>query len=93
MRRRSIKATAGIPTNEVSRLIDVIARLPQEMAILMIEHDMQMVRRFAREVTATVNGAILISGSPHEVMAHDVVRTAYLGQSGRLRFASGDTDA
>ena len=59
---------AGIPSDQAALLLDVIERLPADMAILMIEHDMQMVRRFASKVTVFVGGAVLMTGSPHEVM-------------------------
>jgi branched-chain amino acid transport system ATP-binding protein len=80
---------AGIPGAELGRLLDVIERLPPALSILMIEHDMHVVRRFATEVTVLVAGTILMSGSPQEVMASDEVHTVYLGQSGHARFAAG----
>ena len=73
---------AGIPGNEVSRLLDTIARLPAELAILLIEHDMHVVRQFAREVIVLVAGRVLMTGSPQEVMASSEVRTVYLGGAG-----------
>ena len=84
---------AGIPTKEVSLLLDAVERLPSDIAILMIEHDMHVVRRFAAEVTVLVNGAVLLSGSPRDVMSSEEVRTVYLGQSGHERFSTGDGDA
>jgi len=70
---------AGIPSAEAARVFDVLDRLPAEMAILMIEHDMAIVRRFAAEVTVLVNGAVLMSGSPAEVLSSPEVRRVYLG--------------
>lgn len=84
---------AGIPTKEVSLLLDAVDHLPSEIAILMIEHDMHVVRRFATEVTVLVNGTVLTSGSPNEVMSSEEVRTVYLGQSGHERFAAGGNNA
>jgi branched-chain amino acid transport system ATP-binding protein len=84
---------AGIPTKEVSILLDAVDRLPRDIAILMIEHDMHVVRRFATEVTVLVNGAVLLSGSPQDVMSATEVRTVYLGQSGHERFKLGGGDA
>ncbi len=84
---------AGIPTKEVSILLDAVDRLPRDIAILMIEHDMHVVRRFASEVTVLVNGSVLMTGSPRDVMSSDEVRTVYLGQSGHQRFELGDTNA
>jgi branched-chain amino acid transport system ATP-binding protein len=72
---------AGIPADEMGRVLNVIGRLPAEMAILIIEHDMKIVRQFAREVTVLVNGAVFLSGSPEEVMASPDVRAVYLGRA------------
>jgi branched-chain amino acid transport system ATP-binding protein len=77
---------AGIPSDQVVRLLEVIELLPADMAIMLIEHDMQVVRRFATNVTVLVAGTILMTGSPQEVMSNDQVRSIYLGQSGHARF-------
>jgi len=71
---------AGIPAAQSEVLLEVLQRLPSEIAILLIEHDMQLVRRFASEVTVLVEGEILASGSPQEVMQSDDVRAVYLGK-------------
>ena len=71
---------AGVPAQEMNRVLEVVNRLPAEMAILLIEHDMQIVRDFAREVTVLVSGAILTSGPPATVMSNPEVRAVYIGQ-------------
>ncbi len=43
---------------------------------------MQMVRRFATQVSVLVNGRMLMTGKPETVMAAEEVRTVYLGRSG-----------
>ncbi|MEX0404325.1 ABC transporter ATP-binding protein [Aquibium sp. LZ166] len=80
--------TAGIPSTEAGILLDALDRLPPEIAILLIEHDMQVVRRFASTVTVLVEGKILMTGSPIEVMSSEEVRSVYLGKAGQTRFAS-----
>ncbi len=77
---------AGIPSNELGLLHEAIEGLPADMAVLMIEHDMGMVRRFAREVAVLVNGALLTVGRPADVMADPRVQAVYLGTSGKQRF-------
>jgi branched-chain amino acid transport system ATP-binding protein len=77
---------AGIPSDEAARLLEVIELLPADMTIMLIEHDMQIVRRFATEVTVLVAGTVLMTGSPQDVMSNDEVRSVYLGQSGHARF-------
>jgi branched-chain amino acid transport system ATP-binding protein len=54
----------------------------------MIEHDMQVVRRFASEVTVLVAGAVLMTGTPKDVMVSEQVREVYLGHAGANRFSS-----
>ena len=84
---------AGIPADEVGVLLDAVASLPPEIAILMIEHDMHVVRRFATEVYVLVHGRVLTVGPPAEVMASPEVHEVYLGTSGQSRFAGGARDA
>jgi branched-chain amino acid transport system ATP-binding protein len=67
-------------------MLDVIGRLPADMAMIMVEHDMQVVRRFASRVTVLVRGAVLMTGSPADVMAAEAVRSVYLGRTGHARF-------
>jgi ABC-type branched-subunit amino acid transport system ATPase component len=76
---------AGIPSAEAARVFDVLDRLPKDMAILMIEHDMAIVRRFAAEVTVLVAGAVLMSGTPAEVLSSPDVRRVYLGGAAETR--------
>jgi branched-chain amino acid transport system ATP-binding protein len=77
---------AGIPSNELDLLHGAIDTLPEDIAVLMIEHDMEMVRRFASEVAVLVNGALLMSGKPGDVMSHPQVQAVYLGTAGKKRF-------
>jgi branched-chain amino acid transport system ATP-binding protein len=84
---------AGIPSDQAALLLDVINKLPANIAILMIEHDMQVVRRFANKVTVFVGGAVLMTGTPAEVMSNEHVRSVYLGQSGHDRFTSNSFSA
>jgi ABC-type branched-subunit amino acid transport system ATPase component len=74
---------AGVPTGDVGIIIEAIERLPADIAVLLIEHDMDLVFRIAKHITVLVGGRILIEGAP-EVIAHDPqVRQVYLG--GRRR--------
>ena len=72
---------AGIPSAESHILLDAIATLPKEIAVLIIEHDMDLVFRFADRITVLVSGAILAEGSPAEIAANREVRTVYLGNA------------
>jgi branched-chain amino acid transport system ATP-binding protein len=70
---------AGIPAEESLELFEVLGELPSSVSILLIEHDMDLVFRFASRITVLVAGRILTEGSPAEVQADDRVREVYLG--------------
>jgi len=71
---------AGVPEGESGELFEVIAALPPEISVLFIEHDMQLVFRFARRISVLVGGRILVEGTPAEIGADPRVREVYLGQ-------------
>ncbi len=73
---------AGIPEGESDELFAVLAALPADVAILLIEHDMSLVFRFATRITVLVGGAELVTGTPAEIAADTRVREVYLGQGG-----------
>ena len=70
---------AGIPSAESHILLDAIATLPKDIAVLIIEHDMDLVFRFAERITVMVAGAIYAEGTPTEIAANGDVRAVYLG--------------
>jgi branched-chain amino acid transport system ATP-binding protein len=71
---------AGVPSAESHIILDVVAALSDDIAILIIEHDMDIVFRFANAITVLVSGAILVQGTPREVAANEQVRAVYLGE-------------
>jgi len=73
---------AGVPSAESHIILDAVERLPAHIAVLIIEHDMDVVFRFAKRVTVMVSGAIFAEGTPREIEANSQVREVYLGQSG-----------
>ena len=77
---------AGIPSTETGLLLNALRKLPAEIAILMIEHDMRMVREFCTETTVLVSGRVLASGATADVMRSDAVRDVYLGRAAQARF-------
>jgi branched-chain amino acid transport system ATP-binding protein len=80
---------AGVPSAESHIILDAIETLPKEIGVLIIEHDMDVVFRFAQRITVMVEGVILTEGSPREIAADERVRAVYLGQEahGRARDA------
>jgi ABC-type branched-subunit amino acid transport system ATPase component len=71
---------AGVPSSESHLILDVVAALDPDIAVLIIEHDMDVVFRFAREITVLVQGAVFTQGTPNEIMNNEQVRAVYLGQ-------------
>jgi len=74
---------AGIPTSELPLLMSVIDDLDPEITVLIIEHDMELVRRFAREATVLVQGKVLLEGAIGDVMASEEVHRVYLGTAAK----------
>ena len=72
---------AGVPKDESAELFTAIDNLSREIAVLFIEHDMNVVFRFASRIVVMVGGRILVEGSPDEIAADARVREVYLGRS------------
>jgi branched-chain amino acid transport system ATP-binding protein len=71
---------AGVPSAESAIILDTIGQLPRDIAILIIEHDMELVFRFAKRITVLVQGAVLVEGAPAEIAGDARVREVYLGE-------------
>ena len=71
---------AGVPSLESHRILEVLDALPKDIAILIIEHDMDLVFRFAQRITVLTQGTVLVEGTPAEIAADHQVREVYLGE-------------
>ncbi len=71
---------AGVPSGETGAIVDMIERLPADLAFLIIEHDMDLVFRLANRITVLVQGSILMEGPPQDIAADAQVRHVYLGE-------------
>jgi branched-chain amino acid transport system ATP-binding protein len=74
---------AGIPASETGEVFAVLSQLPADVSILFIEHDMDLVLRFAQRITVLVGGRVLMEGTPDEVARDPRVREVYLGEASR----------
>ena len=74
---------AGVPKGESAELFAVISNLSNELTVLFIEHDMNVVFRFASRIIVMVGGRILVEGTPDEVGRDPRVREVYLGKYAR----------
>lgn len=75
--------SAGMDAAETAELGALVSRLVDQLGItvLLVEHDMSMVRPFADVVHVLHQGKLLASGDPDEVLARDDVRLVYLGRA------------
>ena len=72
---------AGVPKDESAELFAAISGLSQELTVLFIEHDMEVVFRFASRILVMVGGRLLVEGTPEEIGRDERVREVYLGKA------------
>lgn len=70
---------AGLAAADRGALLDLLLRLPAELSVLVIEHDMSLVFRLAQRITVLVEGGVLTEGTVAEIRADPRVRDVYLG--------------
>ena len=71
---------AGVPEEERHDILAALAQLPADVAILLIEHDMDLVFSFATRISVLVAGRLLCEGTPDEIARDERVRAVYLGE-------------
>jgi len=71
---------AGVPEAERRDILEAVAALPDDVTVLLIEHDMDIVFSFADRISVLVNGALFVEGPPQEVAADPRVKAVYLGE-------------
>jgi branched-chain amino acid transport system ATP-binding protein len=71
---------AGMGAEETDGMLELLASLRTDHAILLVEHDMDAVFRVADRITVMTSGQVLASGTPAQIRADAGVRTAYLGE-------------
>jgi branched-chain amino acid transport system ATP-binding protein len=73
---------AGVPATQSEAIFERIHALPRDLTLLFVEHDMNLVFRFAERITVLVGGRVMTEGSPAEISADPAVREVYLGRRG-----------
>ena len=73
---------AGVPESEAAAILASLAQLPAELPILLIEHDMDLVFKFATRVVVLVAGCVIFEGTPAQVAENEKVRNIYFGRAG-----------
>jgi branched-chain amino acid transport system ATP-binding protein len=71
---------AGLGAAESRRMVDTLAGLKGSIAMLLVEHDMDVVFALADRISVLVYGRVIASGTAAEVQADPQVRAAYLGE-------------
>ncbi len=76
--------TAGMSPAETKHISTLIRGLADEIAVVLVEHDMDMVMAISDAITVLHNGRIVAEGTPDEIKADALVREAYLGKEEQL---------
>jgi branched-chain amino acid transport system ATP-binding protein len=71
--------TAGMGPTESQQLVELLRSIRRRCAILLVEHDMDVVFSLADRITVIDNGQSIASGVPDEIRSNERVRRAYLG--------------
>jgi len=71
---------AGVPKGESNVIIEVVQGLPKDLAVLLIDHDMDLVFRFASYIYVLASGAVVTGGTPAEIAADEKVKEIYFGR-------------
>jgi len=72
---------AGVPEDERHAILAIVEALPKDVTVLLIEHDMDLVFKFATFISVLVNGALFVEGTPEQIARDSRVREVYLGES------------
>jgi urea transport system ATP-binding protein len=72
---------AGMTPQEVEKTAELLVSLAGEHSVVVVEHDMEFVRRISRRVTVLHQGSVLAEGSMDEVQANPKVVEVYLGEA------------
>jgi branched-chain amino acid transport system ATP-binding protein len=72
---------AGLSPNERVILTGLIKRLPADVTLVLIEHDMEVVLDIADQITVLNHGEVIAEGTPSEIKRNQEVQDVYLGSS------------
>lgn len=71
--------TAGMSPAETMQMVALIAQMPRDLTLLIIEHDMDVVFSLADRITVLHYGEVIAEGTPEEIKADARVQEVYLG--------------
>jgi len=73
--------TAGLGPDQIESITAVIEELAEDIAVVLVEHDLELVMQISETITVLDQGEIIAQGTPSEVRANETVRDAYMGAS------------
>lgn len=73
---------AGLSPSERQVLIGLIKKLPEDVTLVLIEHDMEVVLDIAERITVLNRGSVIAEGTPDQIRNNQEVQAVYLGGSG-----------
>lgn len=73
--------TAGLARGEARRMVEMLQRLPSDITIVFIEHDMDVAFELGEIVTVLHEGRIVAQGAPDEIRQNRTVQEIYLGEA------------
>ena len=71
--------TAGMSPTETDHIARLIKKLSENVAVVLVEHDMDVVMTISDEITVLNQGTIIADGTPEEIKGNALVKEAYLG--------------
>lgn len=71
--------SAGLTANERQGVMQMIKSLPPDIAVIIVDHDMDLVFGLANRIIVLHYGQIIAEGTPEEIQAHPKVREVYMG--------------
>lgn len=81
---------AGLTDGDIGRLLGILGGLPESVAIILVEHHVEVVAQLATRVTVLAAGRVLVTGPTQEVLTHPEVRAVYHGTGTTADRTAGD---
>jgi branched-chain amino acid transport system ATP-binding protein len=82
--------SAGLTSAERSGVMEIIRNLPSHIAVIIVDHDMDLVFGLANRIIVLHYGQIIAEGTPEEIQANPKVREVYMGIEEERRHAGAD---
>ena len=73
--------TTGMTQDGKVKTAELIEKIAKDHSVMLVEHDMDVVRKIAKNVTVLAQGQILAEGPLADVVKNEEVKSVYLGKS------------